>query len=957
MTMKKIYTLISGLLFAINILGQYPSYQWAGNMPVSNLIKCNEDLSGNVYVAGNFTGVRDFDLGPGSFTLNATSSSWGYIAKYTSSGSLIWAKAVITNSYSSCNVYIQQIKIDNAGNPCIVGTVDMSGYDFDPGAGVVTPPFNASPSYINGFVAKYDANGNYQWAQSIYQGSSGLSTSAVDLVIDNANNRVRIGGNVNPNAFSASMVYASTSGCSMSIPASFTVTSYGYVLSYDLTTGAGILPFTESYLIAKDTYNPWMEMDNAGNLYYVYDNISLSTGSNQQSIIVKKNSALSTVWTVSVGASGNNVVPSDISIDASNNVYVHGNFFNTVDFDASAATSTIASMGSYDSFLMEYSAAGTFIWAGGFGNTGYDIPKSVCINKLTNDIYLTCAISGGTPVDVDFGPSVTTFSTPSSSDFLLLRYDGAKNFIWGSVLTNVNPHDLKISSIGNLYMSGHAQTAFDFDFSSSVNSISSGGFVSKYAGCSSAPPSPAAISGSISICESSSQTYSIAPVSGAISYNWSTPSGFTGTSATNILTVTAGPNSGNITVTASNACGSSTAQVLTVQINNAPLQPSPISGTITMCAGSGPKTYSVTFSSSSLNYIWALPSGWTGSSTSNTISATPGTSGTISVVATYSCGTSPTRTLAVTVNTVPTASANTTQTLTCLNTTATLNGTGVSTYTWSGPGIVSGGNSSTPTASMAGTYSLVGTTSGCVSNTATVSLTTNTIAPSVSVTATTNSICIGNSATLTANGASTYSWSTSSTATSIVVSPTTTTNYILTGTNSVNGCTNTINKSIGVNSLPVVTANTSNSIICGPPFQGTTTITASGASSYTWNTSATTTNIAVSPSITTVYTVTGTDANGCVNSTSFTQSVSACTGIDVASTGSATGVIIYPNPTSGLITIKAKADLQLSVYNIIGELILSTELKTETIELDLSNQANGIYFIRIGSLTKKIIKQ
>jgi sugar lactone lactonase YvrE len=68
-------------------------------------------------------------------------------------------------------------------------------------------------------------------------------------------------------------------------------------------------------------------------------------------------------------------------------------------------------------------------------------------------------------------------------------------------------------------------------------------------------------------------------------------------------------------------------------------------------------------------------------------------------------------------------------------------------------------------------------------------------------------------------------------------------------------------------------------------------------------------------------------------------------------------VSLYPNPTSGIVTLKAKTGLPISVYNIMGELILNSELKTDTIELDLNNQANGIYIVRIGSVAKKIIKE
>ncbi|MBC7628928.1 T9SS type A sorting domain-containing protein, partial [Ferruginibacter sp.] len=94
------------------------------------------------------------------------------------------------------------------------------------------------------------------------------------------------------------------------------------------------------------------------------------------------------------------------------------------------------------------------------------------------------------------------------------------------------------------------------------------------------------------------------------------------------------------------------------------------------------------------------------------------------------------------------------------------------------------------------------------------------------------------------------------------VTPTVTTNYTVTGGNGI--CSNTKTTSVNVNSLPIVTA-TSATICAGQ----TATLTAGGATSYTWNTSATTTVIAVTPTVTTNYTVTG--GNGICSNTKTTS--------------------------------------------------------------------------------------
>jgi len=87
------------------------------------------------------------------------------------------------------------------------------------------------------------------------------------------------------------------------------------------------------------------------------------------------------------------------------------------------------------------------------------------------------------------------------------------------------------------------------------------------------PIQPGAISGNANICPGTSNTYSIAAVSGATYYTWKLPNAWTGASTTNSITAKAGTTGGNITVTANNECCSSAPQTLIVRINIIPATP------------------------------------------------------------------------------------------------------------------------------------------------------------------------------------------------------------------------------------------------------------------------------------------------------------------------------------------------------------------------------------------------
>lgn len=130
-------------------------------------------------------------------------------------------------------------------------------------------------------------------------------------------------------------------------------------------------------------------------------------------------------------------------------------------------------------------------------------------------------------------------------------------------------------------------------------------------------------------------------------------------------------------------------------------------------------------------------------------------------------------------------------------------------------------------------------------------------------------MCIGSSATLSAFGASTYSWSTNQTGSSIVITPSQTSVYVVTSS-FTNGCVQSYPITQTVYPLPTVTANSSSSVVCSG---SSATLSASGALSYSFNGVASGSSLVVTPASSLVYTITGADANTCVNQTLLSLTV------------------------------------------------------------------------------------
>lgn len=264
----------------------------------------------------------------------------------------------------------------------------------------------------------------------------------------------------------------------------------------------------------------------------------------------------------------------------------------------------------------------------------------------------------------------------------------------------------------------------------------------------------------------------------------------------------------------------------------------------------------------------------------------------------------------------------------CTGQSFTMIPSGANTYTYSN-------GSDVVMPSTDATYTVSGTAlTGCPAIDALASVTVNS---SPTVTVNSGAVCAGQSFTMTPTGAVTYTYSNGSN----VVMPTVDASYTLTGTDA-NGCENMAISTVTVNALPTLMAVTNNTLLCTGQ---TATLSVMGASTYTWSTTENTSDIAVSPTVQTTYTVNGTDANGCSNTTTVTQDVSLCTGV-AQLINSSSLISIYPNPNNGIFTIKSEVNITLSLMNDLGQVLQTIKLDGfNDRTLPLENISNGMYYI------------
>jgi hypothetical protein len=240
------------------------------------------------------------------------------------------------------------------------------------------------------------------------------------------------------------------------------------------------------------------------------------------------------------------------------------------------------------------------------------------------------------------------------------------------------------------------------------------------------------------------------------------------------------------------------------------------------------------------------------------VAFTPTTTMTYTVIGTDGNGCSDTDQVQVQVKNLPNVNAGSNQTK-CMGQTATLNGTGPN-GVWDND--IVNGVAFTPTSTTTYTFTSTGA-NGC-SNSDQVLIIVNDL-PTVSA-GSDQTVCQDATVTLLGQGADSYSWD-NGVSNNVAFVATNTTTYTVIGTDA-NGCTNTDQIVLSVNALPSVNAGADVVICIGE----TATLSGNGANNYTWN-NGVQNGVSFNPTTSTTYIVTGTDANGCVNTDNVLVSV------------------------------------------------------------------------------------
>ncbi|MGP8216255.1 MAG: T9SS type A sorting domain-containing protein [Bacteroidia bacterium] len=662
---------------------------------------------------------------------------------------------------------------------------------------------------------------------------------------------------------------------------------------------------------------------------------TVCTGGN---IILSGNGATSYVWS---GGVTNGVA---FSPSSSGKYFVTGtangcagkDSVNVVTSSGALPTITIASSPANDSVCygssVTLTASGgvSYSWSGGITNAVAFTPVSSGKYYVTGTASTGCSNRDSVRINVD-RPKITVTSVPANATVckgssVTLSGSGGVSYSWSGGITNGTPF-IPASSASYIVTGTDSHSCKNTDtVAVTVNAI----------------PVVTITSSPIddTVCTGGTITLS---GNGAATYSWS--GGITNgmpfspsSSGKYVVTGTTDGCSGKDSV---NIVASSKA-LPAITVTSSPANDSVCHGSSVTLTASGGVSYS-----------------WTGGIT-NAVAFTPVSSGKYYVTGTASTGCSNQDSVTInvdnptiTITSVPASAA------VCQGASVTLSGNGGVSYSWSGG--ITNGTPFIPASSAS--YIVTGTDSHSCKNTDTIAVTVNTI-PVVTITSSPidDTICSGSAIILSGNGADSYSWS-GGISNGVPFSPTASGKFTVTGTTS-SGCSNTDSVNVVVNPSPVVSISGQSSIL--PGNNDTLVATVTGATSYVWSTGSTLDTIIVAPTTQTTYTVTGTGANGCSDTASFTVTIKTITLVNTINDGS--GTSIYPNPAHDRaivqlgITNYGYGTWYVNIYNMLGEKMYSQfTIHNPQFTIDVSNLAQGMYFLKIETSTSvqvvKFIKQ
>jgi hypothetical protein len=374
----------------------------------------------------------------------------------------VWAKQIGGNDFEES----RSIAVDVSGNVYTTGSFNGTA-DFDPGSGV-SNFISAGGQDI--YIHKLNVNGNFVWAKRI--GGTGLDEGLAVALDASGNAYVTgyFGGTVDFNPG----------------PGVNNLTSAGELDIFILKLDANGNFVWAKRMGGSGSDIGWsIGIDPFGNVYttgWFFNTVDFDpgTGVNNHTsagygdiFIQKLNGSGSFLWARTTGGTEIDYGKS-VRFDSFGNVYMTGEFQETVDFDPGPGVSNLTtSVGVTDVYIRKMDENGNFLWVKQLIGAGYDGAYSVGVDSFGN-VYTTGYFQDVT--DFDPGPGVFNLTSSGVGDIFIQKMDSNGNFLWAKGMGSIGMDvglSLALDVSGNCYTTGYFVDVVDFDPGPAVYNLTS----------------------------------------------------------------------------------------------------------------------------------------------------------------------------------------------------------------------------------------------------------------------------------------------------------------------------------------------------------------------------------------------------------------------------------------------------------------------------------------------------
>jgi hypothetical protein len=343
--------------FSATFLAKYSSsgtLLWDEGLDTANVNGMAVDGAGDLFLTGTLQG-GDVHPTPGLETTLSGADGGAFLIKLAPDGSLDFAE-----DFGGFGAYGYTLTLDPQGDILIAGGFNEMNADFDPGPGVALLSSDGAP-YGDMFVESFNPDGSFRWVDHV-GGAEGFV--APGAIATDAAGDLFITGNLSGTA------------------------------DFDPGSGTALLTGTTPLLYSTDVFA--MELDPAGN--YVWANVT---------------SVLTTEGDLGNGGES-------IAVDSLGDVYIGGIFYGSVDFDPGPGTDALTAAAGGSGFVEKLGTGGNFDWAETTGSKG--TADRVAVDGQ-NQVFVAGDVAGLT--DIVPGPQPVQVAAPRNGEFFVMRLDGA----------------------------------------------------------------------------------------------------------------------------------------------------------------------------------------------------------------------------------------------------------------------------------------------------------------------------------------------------------------------------------------------------------------------------------------------------------------------------------------------------------------------------------------------------